>query len=283
MTSLSSSAQPAMQGSPASCSSARRRQLRYVVAEIFSNIATANSELPRTGTAVQAIFDCQVVPGVSVHDYLAQLSKRDHRSERSWLYALILADHFCRQAKLVTCPYSVHRIAACSLLLALKMTCDTCRINGAVAPLAGISVREMNWMEATWLSCVGFNLNIHPEYYAAVGMNLGQILEHSRGLRSGAVTSPCELIPDWLRAGLPGVGATLHDYQPKSTTSSRTSSPSSAATPTSFQPVSPPQKAHDVYSRVSVRAAVADCTIPPQVIPCPPGRPSGPPRPSSCS
>eukprot|EP01062_Namystynia_karyoxenos_P042557 TRINITY_DN3113_c0_g1_i2.p1 TRINITY_DN3113_c0_g1~~TRINITY_DN3113_c0_g1_i2.p1 ORF type:complete len:356 (+),score=82.90 TRINITY_DN3113_c0_g1_i2:94-1068(+) len=207
-----SGGQSAMQGAPAASSSAQRRLLRRAVAEIFDNVAVVNVDKSGLQTnEAQRTFNCQEVPDVDVGAYVSQITGSDTRSERSWLYALIIADHFCRKAKVVLSPHSVHRIAVCSLLMALKVTCDTACVNGAVARIAGVRLEDLNQMERVWLTSVGFNLTIYPDYYMAVAQHLGSILKHSRNRRSRGNRADRNLIPDEIRNCFPrGV---LHDYQ----------------------------------------------------------------------
>eukprot|EP01062_Namystynia_karyoxenos_P042556 TRINITY_DN3113_c0_g1_i1.p1 TRINITY_DN3113_c0_g1~~TRINITY_DN3113_c0_g1_i1.p1 ORF type:complete len:364 (+),score=94.63 TRINITY_DN3113_c0_g1_i1:89-1093(+) len=250
-----SARQAPMQGSPAVSSSARRRQLRRAVAEIFKNVAFLN--VKETGLETneeQSTFNCLEVPAVDLNDYISQITGNDTRSERSWLYAIILADDFCRKAQVIVSPHSVHRIAACSLLLALKMTCDTCCVNGAVARIAGVGLDDLNHMERTWLLSVDFNLTICPDYYVAVGQHLGSILQCSRVRRSRGQRADCNLIPDEIRDYLPR--RMLHYYQQGSRPPQpgeeilQVALPLSSPGSEEMSPASPPAE-HPLYTRAA--------------------------------
>mmetsp|Transcript_40259 Transcript_40259/g.96468 ORF Transcript_40259/g.96468 Transcript_40259/m.96468 type:complete len:199 (-) Transcript_40259:677-1273(-) len=110
-------------------------------------------------------FDSDPIPDISMPDYLMRLGEYCPFSEVSFVLALIYID---RRGKLTSCPMttrSMHRLYMTCLLVAAKFWEDHGCPNGFYAQVAGVSLSELNSLEAELLRDLQWNLVVSEQQY----------------------------------------------------------------------------------------------------------------------
>lgn len=119
------------------------------------------------GGGKQTIFDGVRAPAKGIATYLERLRKYFGCTLECYVMGLVYLDRLVKkQPTFQISPINVHRLIATCLLLAAKMQDDTFYTNTYYAQVSGLSLQEMNKLEAELLRLLGWNLYVPPKEYA---------------------------------------------------------------------------------------------------------------------
>jgi len=80
--------------------------------------------------------------------------------------SMIYIDRLVRKLPdVVVTPLSVHRLLLISTVVAAKFNDDVFYTSAYYAKVGGVSVQEMNKLEARFVQMLDWNLHVHPEEY----------------------------------------------------------------------------------------------------------------------
>lgn len=116
---------------------------------------------PRTSSVLSAYwFHSRDLPKMSVQTYVWHLARCDDGDPAMLvLYALELLDRALRRTpSLHLCHHSAHRFLLVAILLAHKMLCDDVYTNEWWAMRGGVTLAELNTLEAIFLGYLDYSL-----------------------------------------------------------------------------------------------------------------------------
>ena len=138
-----------------------------------SLLSVRNDEVPLNGvvailkrmiscsqTDARGVFDSQHVPDIPLEHYLESW-KRSGCSTECFIFVAI---YISRCSYPVT-PSSIHRLVLAALVVACKFRDDFCYSNVVYANLGGVSLHEMNRLEAALLLSCGWNMEVSPQQF----------------------------------------------------------------------------------------------------------------------
>eukprot|EP01012_Entosiphon_sulcatum_P028994 TRINITY_DN35210_c0_g1_i1.p1 TRINITY_DN35210_c0_g1~~TRINITY_DN35210_c0_g1_i1.p1 ORF type:complete len:186 (-),score=29.57 TRINITY_DN35210_c0_g1_i1:83-640(-) len=136
------------------------------ITAVLNQITQRNKEATVCAEGLQ-IFTAARVPPVGIGEYVQRIAKYAYCSPECFVFALVYLDRLIAQnANCTLTPYNVHRLLITSVLLAAKARDDTYYSNAYYSAIGGISNAEMNRLEISFLTMIGFNLFVAPELYA---------------------------------------------------------------------------------------------------------------------
>lgn len=121
-------------------------------------------------------FMSQVEPKISVLDYLKRIDKYFACSESVHVAALVYLDRLVSKNAIDLNPLTIHRLLAAATVVAVKFLDDIYYKNAYYAAVCGLSLKEMNKLEASFISLLGWKLAISEEDYALYCETVRQVL-----------------------------------------------------------------------------------------------------------
>eukprot|EP00930_Biecheleria_cincta_P038715 TRINITY_DN26599_c0_g1_i1.p1 TRINITY_DN26599_c0_g1~~TRINITY_DN26599_c0_g1_i1.p1 ORF type:complete len:286 (+),score=47.38 TRINITY_DN26599_c0_g1_i1:124-858(+) len=106
-------------------------------------------------------------PPISIEDYLQRLWKHCKCSDSCHILALIYIDRLIETCpNMAVTPLTIHRLFATATVVSAKIQDDDSQYpNSYYAKVCGLSVLQLNSMEANFMSLVAWNLFVHQEEY----------------------------------------------------------------------------------------------------------------------
>jgi hypothetical protein len=111
------------------------------------------------------IFSHSRDPEISLYDYLSRIHKYSLINDSTLIISLIYIDRICKNKGFKLTKNNIHRILFSSILTSIKFNEDKVYPNSFYAKIAGISVKELNKLESTFLRLIDFKLFISDEIY----------------------------------------------------------------------------------------------------------------------
>eukprot|EP01064_Diplonema_japonicum_P011588 TRINITY_DN189_c1_g1_i3.p1 TRINITY_DN189_c1_g1~~TRINITY_DN189_c1_g1_i3.p1 ORF type:complete len:258 (+),score=35.57 TRINITY_DN189_c1_g1_i3:208-981(+) len=169
MSITSTCSSPVSSASSASQSARGARDALLVVEMIAKSVvgmASKNEGRRFKKTEDGANFECNVAPGISLHDYmLSPLFMRLKESTEIWKGAFILIKRLHARLPTLMTPLTVHRVVLCAFMVAMKCTSDRVLSNKLVAKYGGVAIANLNVMERHFLSVLDWDVFISKEEY----------------------------------------------------------------------------------------------------------------------
>jgi hypothetical protein len=151
------------------------KALVRALAAICEHLSLRQSQAP---TGVRTRFHCRTAPGISVVNYLTRVQEYFFCSDACFVAALVYIDRIVkRQPDFAITPLSIHRLLAVSIVVSVKFMEDTFYSNAYYGKVCGLTVKELNALEALFLRLLDFKLCISPEDYS---IYRGQVLSCAR-------------------------------------------------------------------------------------------------------
>lgn len=107
-------------------------------------------------------------PPICIEDYLQRLWKHCNCSDACQILALIYIDRLIEMCpNMAVTPLTIHRLFAAATVVSTKLQDDDEHYpNSYYAKVCGLSLWQLNSMEANFMSLVAWNLFVSPEEYA---------------------------------------------------------------------------------------------------------------------
>lgn len=121
-----------------------------------------------TRNAPPTCFDVGHAPNITVCDYAARIERWFQCSGSCFAVSLIYIDRLtqCHPSFIVD-SQCCHKLFFTSVVAAVKVHDDHYYSNAFYAKVGGVSLRELNAMEATFLKLLGFSLHVQPQEFSA--------------------------------------------------------------------------------------------------------------------
>jgi hypothetical protein len=113
------------------------------------------------------------IPGVSVNDYLKRIAKYSRCSPESFVITLIYLDRYTAYTGIPVCYRNVHRLLITIVMVAAKLRDDIYYSNAYYASIGGVTLKELNALEAEMLRCLEWKTWVEPRLYTTYFSELG--------------------------------------------------------------------------------------------------------------
>jgi len=111
-------------------------------------------------------FDVKRAPSITIQKYLERLCEYAGFSQAVLIAALIYIDRLVQYNNEYSLTgYNIHKLLLISSLLATKFFDDHYYFNSYYAKVGGVPVREINFLETTFLKLLDFNLFISNDLF----------------------------------------------------------------------------------------------------------------------
>jgi hypothetical protein len=105
-------------------------------------------------------------PPISIPDYLKRIRKYFACSDECFVIALVYIDRITKaSANVSVCSLTVHRMMVMAIMIAVKFEDDTYYSNKYYAKVAGLSLKEVNGLEAVMLKMLDWRMAVFPDEY----------------------------------------------------------------------------------------------------------------------
>lgn len=112
-------------------------------------------------SATYSKFTSAYIPSISVFEYLERILKYFHCSVECFVLSLIYIDRLIKGARFVVNSFNVHRLLVTAVMVAAKYSDDSFFVNSYYADVGGVSLDEMNELEAAFLDMIDYNLHVN--------------------------------------------------------------------------------------------------------------------------
>lgn len=126
------------------------QSLLFKISSILSKIISQNESFPQS-----SVFSANEPPKISLFDYLTRIKTYGEISDSTLVLSLILIDRFCEMNSVLLTAYNIHKILFVSVLISVKY----------YAELGGVSLKELNTIENTFIDMINFNLYVDSTIY----------------------------------------------------------------------------------------------------------------------
>jgi len=121
-------------------------------------------------------FHSARAPQISIHDYIQRLFTHFKCSEPCLVTALVYVDRIMKlHPEFHVCERSIHRVLAASLVIAAKFNDDVYYSNAYYAKVCGMSLKELNALEATFLKRVNWCVHVSRQEYEEYQSRVSQV------------------------------------------------------------------------------------------------------------
>lgn len=120
-------------------------------------------------------FSRKSIPEISVGDYLERIKKYTKLEKSTLIIAMIYIDRICNQNRIQLTQYNIHRILLGTCLTAIKYNEDNIFNNLYYSKVAGVSLKEMNFIESITLSFLNFRLYVDDKTFEFYTNSLASI------------------------------------------------------------------------------------------------------------
>ncbi|PKA54840.1 Cyclin-P3-1 [Apostasia shenzhenica] len=139
------------------------------------------------------IFHGLRVPNISIRSYVERIFTYSKCSPSCFVLAYIYIDRFLQLPDTYLTSLNVHRLLITSIVVAAKFIDDAFFNNAYYARVGGVSTREMNRMELSFLFSLGFKLQV------SIGTFRGYCLQLERDSTSYQIEKPIYRAKDMVK------------------------------------------------------------------------------------
>uniref|UniRef100_A0A6T9AUW3 Cyclin n=1 Tax=Noctiluca scintillans TaxID=2966 RepID=A0A6T9AUW3_NOCSC len=135
-------------------------------------------------------------PQMSIHEYLARISKYFQCSSECFVLCLVYIDRIVKlHPEFTICSLNIHRLLVTAVMLAVKFFDDVYYSNAYYAKVGGVKLKEVNTLEAQFLQLIDWRLHVTPQEYSQYRNHVFTAVHG--GVTSGAVSAlPAEMDAD---------------------------------------------------------------------------------------
>ena len=134
---------------------------------ILTEIISKNKFLPQYSDILQNqrknIFNLKSQPKITISDFLNRIILYSKIEISTLILSLIYLNKILEKGLLLT-EYNVHKLLCISILIAIKYNEDKISNNNYYAQIFGLSLKEMNNLENSYLNLIDYKLYIDQEF-----------------------------------------------------------------------------------------------------------------------
>lgn len=154
----------------------KSRGFRYTLINtlsvIFTDICKENDINPIINNKNISLFLTDSIQTITINDYLQRLVKYTQVESSTLIAMLIYIDRLCELNNFIVNSYNVYKILFSSLIMAIKYNEDEYYDNKFYAKVGGVTLKEMNILEISFLKLIDFKLYISEEIFETYFENI---------------------------------------------------------------------------------------------------------------
>lgn len=132
------------------------------LASVLTHLASLAPGRPNKVTHFHSVR----APQLSIHEYLARVSKYFQCSHECFVLSLVYIDRIVKlHPEFSICSLNIHRLLVTSVMLAVKFFDDVYYSNAYYAKVGGIRTKEVNALETQFLRLIDWRMAVSPEEY----------------------------------------------------------------------------------------------------------------------
>ena len=147
----------------------QNKSLIKAISQTLESILENNKQLPNFKEILKSqakmAFSANLIPNISIEDYLIRIQMYSNIEKSTLIISLILIDRLCQLSNLTLTYHNIHRIIFSAILISIKYNEDTYYDNKYYSEIAGVTLKELQILEYSFLSMVHFKLFIQEELY----------------------------------------------------------------------------------------------------------------------
>ncbi|KAF8817947.1 cyclin2 related protein [Cardiosporidium cionae] len=146
------------------------------------SLTPTDSEVACSGGITR--FHGVVPPSITIRDYLTRIAKYFRCSNECFVLSLVYIDRIVKlHDGFAVSILNIHRLLVTSVMLAAKFFDDVYYSNAFYARVGGVGTREMNLLEAHFLSLINYQLFVSPEEYDQYRQNVLEAVRAASAIR----------------------------------------------------------------------------------------------------
>lgn len=134
---------------------------------ILSEIISKNKFLPEYPIIIKEqkrnIFSLQLKPKISISNFLKRIIDHSKIEISTLIIGLIYLNKILEKGLFLT-DFNVHKLLSISILIAIKYNEDIISFNYYYAQVFGLTLKDVNFLELSFLKKLDFNLYINDQY-----------------------------------------------------------------------------------------------------------------------
>ena len=154
----------------------KTREFRYnlinTLSFLFTDICKENDILNLDNDKRIIPFLSKKNQSLSIKKYLLRLVKYTQVESSTLIAMLIFIDRLCELNNFIVNSYNVYKILFSSLIMAIKYNEDEYYDNKFYAKVGGVTLKEMNILEISFLKLIDFKLYISEEIFETYFENI---------------------------------------------------------------------------------------------------------------
>ena len=111
------------------------------------------------------IFYLQVIPSISLYDYIKRLVKYTKMNISTLILSIIYIDKFCEKYKYVLSFNNIYRLLLISTLISIKFNEDIMVNTKTYSKIAGVTINDLNFLEYQMCIALDFSFNVKEDYF----------------------------------------------------------------------------------------------------------------------
>ena len=148
-------------------------KLIYSISQTLHNIINQN----KTNNEQRlSRFHSTEIPEISIYDYLIRIKTYSQLEDNTLIMSLILIDRFVQKSNIPLSYYNLHRILFTAVLISIKYHEDCIFDNNYYAEIAGVSMKELFYLESDFLCLLDFKLYIDSYLFDQYNVYLNNII-----------------------------------------------------------------------------------------------------------
>ena len=161
------SAHSAVSGAPSSVAASApiTTETPFDCTEVLAALLTSVLE-ERCETEPATVYDSKQIVAISMNAYLSRWMKLTQSEGSVPIAAACLLDRMIARTGLTLTSYNIHRVVLAALVVSHKLILDVPFTNAHFARVGGVSLQEVNRLEATFLLDMDWELTIEAEEHA---------------------------------------------------------------------------------------------------------------------
>ena len=150
------------------------KNLLKEIEETLISIISKTEKDKKTGDK-KTPFDHKHIPHISVYDYLFRIQKYTGIENNTIIIALIYIDRICTKKNIILNKHNIHSILVTAILVSIKYNEDHICDNLYFSKIAGVSLKELNYLECKFLEIINFDLFVSEELGNALNERFGDV------------------------------------------------------------------------------------------------------------
>lgn len=134
--------------------------------QVLTRWVEATATVPQDRNRRVTYFHSVRPPSLAIQDYLSRIRKYFCASDECYVLALVYIDRVGKiDPAMTVCELNVHRLLVITAMLAAKFHDDVYYSNNYYAKVGGLSLKEVNALEAKFLKMLDWKLYVTPSEY----------------------------------------------------------------------------------------------------------------------